>query len=201
MELKNRHIILASGSPRRREILKEHGIDFEIIKPDCSEETAPGLSPDQIVMTLAERKAKCVLSENPGILGGGNLILASDTVVAFDGEIMGKPVDEADAFRMLSELNGKMNFVYSGVCILSAEPSECMLFAARTDVYFKKYTDEDINAYIATGEPMDKAGAYAIQGGFAPYADHIDGDFDNVVGLPYDELMRRCKGNNNDQLQ
>ena len=105
-------------------------------------------------------------------------------------------VFEADAFRMLSELNGKMHSVYSGVCILSSKPSECLLFAARTDVFFNQYSDSDIKAYIATGEPMDKAGAYAIQGGFAPYVDHIEGDYDNVVGLPYDELVRRLEKQN-----
>ena len=196
MNLTNRHIILASGSPRRREILAQHGIDFEIIKPDCSEETEAGLSPAEIVKTLARRKAECVLSENPGILEGGKLILASDTIVAYESEVLGKPADEADAFRMLSELSGKMHSVYSGVCILSGVPSECLLFAARTDVFFKQYSDSDIKAYIATGEPMDKAGAYAIQGGFAPYVDHIEGDYDNVVGLPYDELVRRLEKQN-----
>lgn len=186
MLLKDKHVILASGSPRRIDILREDGISFEAVKPGCSEEFLTRLTPAQAVMALALRKALAI-GERDG------LVLACDTVVVYGDRLIGKPVDEADAFRILSELNGQKHKVMSGVAILQKNPKFTLVFSAETDVYFKHYTDEDILRYIATGEPMDKAGAYAIQGGFAGYIERIEGAYDNVVGLPYAEIKERLR--------
>jgi septum formation protein len=181
MLLKDKHVILASGSPRRIDILRKDGVDFESILPKCNEEIALNLSPKQTVMALALRKALSI-GERDG------LILACDTVVVHDGKIIGKPKDEADAKRILTELNGKKHKVISGVAIIQKIPKITLVFSDETVVYFKCYSEADIDSYIATGEPMDKAGAYAIQGGFKKYIDHIEGDYDNVVGFPYEKI-------------
>ena len=178
-------IILASSSPRRIKMLQALGIELRIINPDVEEKVHLSLSPGQLVMSLALKKALYVeeqLTHNGEDLSD-TLLIAADTIVYADG-VIGKPQTEEDAFRILSFLRGRPHKVYSGVCLLGTEKNVRHVFFRETAVFFKDYTDEDIHQYIASGEPMDKAGAYAIQGGFASYIDHIEGDLDNVIGLP-----------------
>ena len=178
-------IILASQSPRRRELLEQIGLTDFIIRPAQGEERAdPGLSPDRLVEELSRRKAE----EAAASSGPDDLIIAADTVVAIDGRILGKPRDRQDAVRMLALLSGRTNTVYTGVTVARAGRFETEHEA--TDVLFRTLTPEEIDAYAATGEPLDKAGAYGIQGRGALLVEGIRGDYGNVVGLPLCRLGR-----------
>ena len=174
-------LILASGSPRRRELLGKMGYTFEICTPDVDEHVV-GHARD-IVYTLAERKARA---------GAGHydrgVIIASDTLVSLDGAPLGKPADAADAHRMLRALSGREHEVFSGVCVMDIETGRHETRSVRTGVTFRALTDEEIDAYIATGEPMDKAGAYAIQGGAGAFVSALDGELENVIGFPVVEV-------------
>ncbi len=247
--MKNSMIILASGSPRRIEMMEQHGITPAIIKPECDEELPDGIKGEDAVMFLSLKKAldvearikqwaldasetaagtadadglakaenatvgENVLStqavENAGgvqavkkaggaqdlnnadlcrkYLENGAYIIAADTIVYKD-EIIGKPRDREDARRILGELNGKEHYVITGVSILRCGRPERRTFAETTKVYFKKYSMEELEAYIKSDEPYDKAGGYAIQGTFGKYIDHIDGDMNNVIGFPWDRI-------------
>jgi septum formation protein len=192
LDLKQTNVILASGSPRRVDMLRADGIEPLIVRPDCEENIHIALTPAQEVMALALRKnlrAVEMLAEQ-GRLPAEGVVLSADTMVVLNGTSIGKPADEDDAFRILSGLNGRKHTVCSGACLCDLATGRRQLFSENTDVYFMEYTDEDIRAYIATGEPMDKAGAYAIQGGFAPYVTHTDGPLDNVIGFPYASIKR-----------
>jgi len=184
-------LILASASPRRKEILEQMGLVFSVL-PSCAEEVITSTNPEDVVKELSLQKAREVaeLTEEPA------LVIGSDTVVASNVEIMGKPVDEADAFRMLKHLQGATHMVYTGVSVIDTSTKEVLVhFAEGTEVSMYPMTDEWIRAYIATKEPMDKAGAYAIQGGCAPYIRGIHGEYSNVVGFPaarfYQELLKQ----------
>lgn len=187
-------IILASKSPRRLDILREHGIE-PIVMPGNADELLPcDISFTDAVTMLSDRKALAAL-EQPGIteFDGKSLVIASDTIVYKD-KIMGKPIDEGDAFDMLSSLRNDMHYVASGVTLIAVingepQPDTRISFAEVTEIICGDYTDEDIRSYIATGEPMDKAGAYAIQGGFRKYISEFKGDYENVVGLPYSRII------------
>lgn len=186
MKINDVKIVLASGSPRRIEMLQKDGADPVIIKPGCEENLNTELTPQQAVMSLALRKNLWVLDSMPEDLRAEDcLVLSADTVVVYDGKIIGKPEDEEDAFRILSMLRGKEHYVCSGACITRTSIDTKYVFAESTTVKFKDYSDGEIRSYIATGEPMDKAGAYAIQGGFAPYIEYTEGNMDNVIGFPY----------------
>ncbi len=185
-------IILASASPRRREILEKHGIDPIVIPTDADEFLREGIGMTDAVKILAERKARsCYTSirHNPDLLNKyqGHVIIGSDTIV-FKDEIMGKPVDEADAFRMLDSIRGTSHYVVTGVCLIDVDSGDSAVISDTTTVWCKDYSDEDIYDYISREEPYDKAGSYAIQGYFGRYIDHIDGDYENVVGLPYHRI-------------
>ena len=169
--------ILASASPRRKELFASLVGDFEILPADCDENVTAD-SPASLVKTLAHRKAACVAALPQA---NGKAVLGAETVVALGNEILGKPKDEADAARMLEALSGNTHEVYTGVCILSPT-GEKRVDAACTKVRFYPLTKAQITAYIATGSPMDKAGAYGIQDG--GLVERIDGSFSNVVGLP-----------------
>ena len=163
-------LILASGSPRRSEILKNAGYEF-VVKPTSADESLPdGILPEDAVKLLSERKADAAKIEY------SDVVLSADTVVALEDKILGKPSDKAEAFLMLRSLSGKTHSVYTG--------------AVKTDVLFYPLTDDEINAYIATGEPFDKAGAYGIQGRAAVFVEKIDGDYYSVVGLPLSRCAR-----------
>ena len=179
-------LILASGSPRRRELLSKMGYAFEICTPDVDEHVT-GHARD-IVYTLAERKAKAGASHyERGIL------IASDTLVSLDGVPLGKPEDAEDARRMLRALSDREHEVFSGVCVVDIATGRHETRAVRTGVTFRALTDQEIDAYIATGEPMDKAGAYAIQGGAGAFVEVLDGEYDNVVGFPTEEVSEMLK--------
>ncbi|MGN0668910.1 MAG: Maf family protein [Oscillospiraceae bacterium] len=181
-------MILASQSPRRRELLSLITDDFRII-PAKGEEILPEkISPENAVLTLSEQKADEIYRENRG-----EVIVAADTIVAIDGKILGKPADEKDAFAMLKTLSGRVHEVFTGVCVIFANGRKERFFE-ETKVEFYELSDEEIAAYIKTGEPMDKAGAYGIQGKGALLVKRIDGDYYNVMGLPVARLLRVLNG-------
>lgn len=177
-------IVLASGSPRRRELLASTGIPFRVVVSDADEIAPEDMAPAEVAMRNAQAKALAIACELPA----SSTVIGADTIVVLDGSIFGKPRDEQDARRMLRELSGKAHEVITGVCV--ARDGACETFADVTKVHFKQLTDEEIAAYVATGEPLDKAGAYGIQGGAAVFVERIEGDYDNVVGLPVKRLQR-----------
>ncbi len=207
-------VILASGSPRRRELLASLGIRFAIQVPQVDETVVRGLTAGETVERLAGKKGRAVverllngqsqnmgnvdgqrcvkeMARRPGVARRGEepvLVIAADTVVALDEQIMGKPEDEADACQMLRRLSGRRHQVFSGLALfeISQEKTEYRerLGHVRTDVQFRRLSEETIRRYVATGEPMDKAGSYAIQGLGATLVEGIHGDYFNVVGLP-----------------
>ena len=183
-------IVLASASPRRREILAQAGFSFEVL-PGTNEEIKRGAAPGEIVENLAADKA----SDVAGKCSGECLIIGADTIVVFDGEIMGKPADEADAYRMLHKIQGRVHQVYTGVALLDKTPEgiKVSTFHQKTDVWVYPMSDDEIYGYIATKDPMDKAGSYGIQGQFAMFIEKIDGDYLNVVGLPLARLYQELK--------
>lgn len=175
--------IVASASPRRKEILSMGGFSFRIIPSDCDESINEKLSPDETVKMLAERKALSVLSENEA-----SVVLGCDTVVALGDEILGKPADREDAFNMIKALSGKTHRVCTGVCIADREKSES--FVSVAEVEFYELSDETVKSYVETGECDDKAGAYGIQGLGGTLVKGIKGDYYAIVGLPYAETVR-----------
>jgi septum formation protein len=173
-------LILASASPRRRELLAQAGFVFDVIAADIPELSKPGEDPIRFVTRLAREKAEAVADRHS--LPPGALILGADTIVLVDGEVLGKPKDAADAARMLRLLSGRTHQVITGVCLLRGR--ERQRAAEVTFVRFNTLSDAEIDDYIATGEPMDKAGAYAIQGRAGRWIPRIHGCYFNVVGLP-----------------
>ena len=172
-------IILASQSPRRRELLERMGVgDFCIVTPDIDEQMDRDLPPGELVGRISLEKALAVQAQE----GKGPIIIAADTVVALDGAVLGKPADELDAFKMLSTLSGCRHQVYTGLTVLRGE--EQYTVSEETTVTFRELSAEEIDRYVATGEPMDKAGAYGIQGYGALLVEGIQGDYYNVMGLP-----------------
>lgn len=174
------NIILASASPRRRELLERMGIvDFQIIVSDADESLEDGLPPAEQVERLSRLKADAVAAE---VSDPDAVIIAADTVVALDGMILGKPADEEDAFRMLSALSGVCHHVYTGVTVIQGDKT--LTRHEATSVVFRSLEPEEVELYISTGECMDKAGAYGIQGYGALLVEGINGDYYNVMGLP-----------------
>ena len=194
-------IVLASGSPRRKELLEREGVEFTVRVSEVDEFLEPDLlrQPEEAAKKLAERKARAVLEEmfNEAYVGTV-MVVGADTMVVVDGAIYGKPEDEADARRILGELSGRAHQVITGVSVwLAGAPANeedisiaFRSFAETSHVVFKELDDELIERYIATGEPMDKAGAYGVQGkGGEMLVERVAGDFDNVVGLPVKRLI------------
>lgn len=197
-------IILASASPRRKELLEQIGMEFEIC-PAKGEEVITQNRPDAVVLELSRQKAEEVAAgvltyneTHPDLATPQDiLVIGADTVVAYGNEILGKPKDEADAKRMLDLLQGNTHSVYTGITLVFIDKSGRTgeyCFFEKTDVTMYPMDEDEINRYIATGEPMDKAGSYGIQGRCAIYIKQIEGDYNNVVGLPvarlYQELRR-----------
>lgn len=181
VEMVTEGVILASGSPRRRELLGEMGVSFEIDVPDVDEHV--GGTPDKMVAVLAERKARAVAERRKE-----GVIVAADTLVALDERALGKPADEEDARNMLRSLSGRVHDVFTGVCVIDAKSGRVLVSAERTGVRFRDLSEEEICAYVAGGEPMDKAGAYAIQGGAGTFVVGYEGSRTNVIGLPVEKL-------------
>lgn len=186
-------IVLASGSPRRKELLAKTGLKFSVVVSG-GEEKAETSDPAETVEKLSLDKASAVADllqaeKEP------QLIIGADTVVACDGEILGKPSDREDAFRMLWKLQGETHQVYTGVTLLLKKEDtwQAHTFNEKTDVQFYPVSREELLAYIETGEPMDKAGSYGIQGKFGIYVKGICGDYNNVVGLPVGRLVYELK--------
>lgn len=183
-------LILASTSPRRRELLGLLGLPFEVVAPAFDEEAVSpeALSPPDYVTTLARGKAL----EVAGRAGGDALVVGADTTVTLDGQYLNKPADAEDAHRMLRILSGRAHQVYTGLCLVSVQGGVAqtpVLDHAATDVTFDVLSEDVIAAYIATGEPLDKAGAYGIQGKALSFIPSIHGDYFNVVGLPLNRLV------------
>ena len=176
-------LVLASQSPRRQEMMVQMGVPFEVVPSLAPEDDVTGEGPER-VRILARRKAEEVFARMPG-----RMVLAADTLVCVEGRVLGKPVDEEDACRMLQLLSGRVNQVASGVCLISpdgtVQEEVCL-----TDVEFAPLSPETIHRYVATGEPVDKAGAYAVQGRAGAFVTRISGSPSNVVGMPMETVAR-----------
>ena len=185
-----KEIILASASPRRRELLSQAGIPF-LVKPSQAEEHITATDPGEAVEELSLLKCRDIYMKTKGDV----LVLGADTVVAAEGEILGKPSGKEEAVQMLRMLQGKEHQVYTGVTLMEREgkTERVHTFYEKTQVCFYTMTEEEIRAYVETGESMDKAGAYGIQGRFAIFIKEIHGDYNNVVGLPLARLYQECK--------
>ena len=188
-------IILASASPRRSELLKQAGFSFTVV-PSTIEETRTKTVPGQLAEDLAFQKANDVYETVKGNYTDQDfMVIGADTIVYYDGEVLGKPADEQEAFDMLKLLSDRTHQVYTGLAIILKKDSEKQihLLHERTDVTFYPISDEELKDYIATGDPLDKAGAYGIQGAFAVHVKEIKGDYNNVVGLPIARLYQTIK--------
>ena len=186
-------IVLASGSPRRKELLAKTGLKFSVVVSggeEKAETSDPAETEEKLSLDKASAVADLLQAEKEP-----QLIIGADTVVACDGEILGKPSDREDAFRMLWKLQGQTHQVYTGVTLLLKKKHtwQAHTFSEKTDVQFYPVSREELLAYIETGEPMDKAGSYGIQGGFGIYVKGICGDYNNVVGLPVGRLVYELK--------
>jgi septum formation protein len=180
------NLILASNSPRRKELLSLGGQKYRVAPADVDETPREGEDPKQYVLRLAQEKAQVAAKG----IQQDSLILAADTTVVFQGRILGKPADEKEAKQILGELRGKTHLVYTGLALLRTRDQSMLTDFAETEVPMRDYTDSEIDAYIASGDPLDKAGAYAIQhAGFHPVA-YMQGCYANVIGLPLCHLQR-----------
>lgn len=188
-------LILASGSPRRSELLARAGYTFRIIVSDADETAPANLDPAAIAIHNAHAKASAVSTKT----SADAVIIGADTIVVLDGRVYGKPADIAEARTTLRALSGHTHQVITGVCIV--HDKTCSTFAETTDVVFRTLDDAEIDAYISTGEPFDKAGAYGIQGKGATLVDRIQGDYENVIGLPVARLQRSLDLECSDKIQ
>ena len=178
------HIVLASASPRRQELLQRMGItEFDIRVPEAEETYPEGLSPRQIVEYISREKADAAVK----LCGADEIVITADTMVFQDDARLGKPTDEADALRMLTALQGRHHTVCTGVTVRQGD--RAVTESEETEVIFRPASEKELLAYIATGEPMDKAGAYGIQGGAALFCEGLTGDYYNVMGLPVCRLL------------
>ena len=175
-------IILASESPRRKELLAQMGLLFDVVPPGIDEMPWPNEAPASYALRNASDKARAVARR----VGAGAIVVAADTIVVADEHILEKPGDAAHAKAMLRMLSGRWHDVITGVCVIAGARESGR--AVRTGVKFRTLDKADIDAYVATGEPMDKAGSYAIQGGAAGFVEKVEGSYSNVVGLPVEEL-------------
>ncbi len=183
-------LILASASPRRKEILSAAGYAFEIQTADVNEDIGVR-DPELLVRELALLKAVAVGKK----VHGNAIVVGADTVVSFNGEIMGKPMNRTDAKRMITALSGNVHQVYTGVCVLSTADGSATSRSDVTHVTFRKLSEQEIDAYVATGECDDKAGAYAIQGIGGALVEKTEGDLNNVIGFPlwlFEEMIKGC---------
>jgi len=177
-------LILASNSPRRRSLLEQAGLEFTVIPSDINEDTVAMSSPDAYTRKLAERKARDISDQYPD-----SWVIGADTIVVIDDIVLGKPGSGDDARRMLKKLSGKTHQVITGYCVCCKNKNRFFLDTIKTDVMFRDLSDEEIEWYIDTGEPFDKAGAYAIQGLGVLLVKRINGSYTNVVGLPVCEVV------------
>lgn len=191
-------IILASASPRRKELLKQIGISFKTM-PSIKEEKITKNTPEEIVEELSYQKAVDICGQLGDSMKEDFVVIGADTIVSIWGEIMGKPIDKENACEMLSKLQGKSHQVYTGVTLAwkyKDTPAMFHTFHECSDVTVYPMTEEEIRSYVNSGEPMDKAGAYAVQGKFAAYIQGICGDYNNIVGLPIGRVYQEMKQRN-----
>ncbi|MBI2830101.1 MAG: septum formation inhibitor Maf [Chloroflexi bacterium] len=181
-------IVLASASPRRKALLEQIGLKFEVEPSEYEEKLVPGLEPHVMAVRLSLSKAKQVSPHHPN-----SLVMAADTLGVLEGEIIGKPHTSAQARQMLKKLSGKMHLVITGFSVIDTDTANTVSRSVETKVYFRKLTSEEIDAYVKSGEPLDKAGAYAIQGLGAVLVERIEGDYFNVIGLPLCALAESLK--------
>jgi septum formation protein len=189
--LNGKRLVLASSSPRREKILKKTGIDFEVIFPENIEERNISSDPVSHVLELSRKKAESVARK-----AMDSLILGADTIVVLDGEILGKPKDSDEAFKMLKKLSGMEHKVYTGISLVDKDRKKILSGYQLTKVKFNQLKDKEIKDYIDTDEPLDKAGAYGIQGMGNFLVEKIEGDLDNVIGLPLrklEELLKKIR--------
>ncbi len=180
------HLILASSSPRRQELLQQVGLDFAVYSPDIDESVLPGETVEAYVERLARAKAQAVLVKFPDAI-----VIAADTSLSLDGQIIGKPESKQHAFAIWSQLSGRQHDVFSGVCVATSQRISSIVVCTRVE--FQQLSLDDMENYWATGEPVGKAGAYAIQGIAAQYIPRIEGSYSNVVGLPLYETLQLLK--------
>ncbi|MBQ2889919.1 MAG: septum formation inhibitor Maf [Clostridia bacterium] len=181
--------VLASASPRRKQLLQSIGLSAQIIPANIDEDKLKGLPPEKMVSQLAMLKATDVARS----FKGETYVIGADTCVCLDGEILGKPHNIADAKRMLQMLSGKKHTVYTGYCVVDCKSGNATSKCEKTEVKFRTLSEKEIDAYIKTREPMDKAGAYGIQGKGSIFIEKIEGDYFNVVGLPLCALSQMMR--------
>ncbi|MFZ1918592.1 MAG: Maf family protein [Terriglobales bacterium] len=179
-------LVLASASPRRHDLLRSAGIPFEVHPADIPEDPLPGENAESCAERLAREKAQAIARKRPN-----DAVLGADTVVVIDDQILGKPVDASDAARMLRLVSGRTHQVITGVCLVMG--GECSVASETTSVTMSEISADEISGYVATAEPMDKAGAYAIQGIASCWIPRIEGDYSNVVGLPVALVYRMLR--------
>ena len=191
--MKTANLILASGSPRRIEMMKQKGYHPAILPAEIEETLPFPMNGETSVMYLACRKALWTESAlTDAQKESAPVIIAADTIVYKD-RIIGKPADEKEAFETLSFLRNNWQYVITGVCLLQAGQPLRRLFHEKTKVYFRDYTEAELSSYVKTTEPYDKAGGYAIQGTFGQYVDHIEGDYENVIGFPWSRIEKELE--------
>ena len=187
-------LVLASASPRRRHLLGQLGLEFDVQPSDVDETVPQGIEPSALVQHLAMEKAVTVARQHPG-----RLVLGADTIVVLDGNVLGKPTDETDARAMLGRLSGRRHTVFTGLALVHLDSTRRVAAHEQTDVYVDDLSDDEIARYVATGSPMDKAGAYGIQDDYgAVFIHRIEGDYYNVVGLPLHRLYRMLRASFSD---
>ncbi|CAH2214261.1 Maf family protein [Tepidibacter aestuarii] len=178
------NIVLASASPRRKELLFNLNLNFEIMKSDIDEFVNEKDTPESVAMSLSFQKAIDIANKT----SRNSIVIGADTIVVFDGKILGKPKDEQDAFNTLKQLSGKYHKVITGICTLRLSDNKKIVDYEVTKVKMREFSEDEIKRYIKTAEPMDKAGSYGIQGYGSLLVEKIDGDYSNVVGLPVSKL-------------
>ena len=177
-------VILASGSPRRLELLKSLIKDFKVVPSDYEEDMTMNLVPSELVMTLAKGKADDVAKHEKGV------VIGADTIIVFNGKVLGKPKSKEEAKNTLKELSGNVHKVYTGVVIIDTEKGKEVVGYDVTEVEFKEISDKEIEEYVETGEPMDKAGSYAIQGLGKKFVKEYNGSYTNIIGLPMERVEK-----------
>jgi septum formation protein len=186
----NKKIILASGSPRRKELLEKAGISFEVLVSEYEEDMTLPLSPGELVKYLSRGKAETVAKKHTGAI-----IISADTIVVYRDIVLGKPHTENRAREMLRLLSGKQHSVFTGFTIILKDEEKIISRAVESKVFFKTLSEEEINEYILTGEPLEKAGAYAVQMLGQKFIQKIEGDIPNIIGLPITEILKELQEN------
>jgi nucleoside triphosphate pyrophosphatase len=186
--INTKKIVLASASPRRKELLEKLGLEFTVEPSNSDENIQPGVDPHELAKSLSREKARLVARNHRDAL-----VIAADTFILLDGMVLGKPASETEARELLEEMNGRQHSVITGFTVMEAMSNKVISESVETEVYIRKMTLQEIDSYVKTGEPLDKAGAYAIQGLGSVIVERIEGDYFNVIGLPLSALAESLK--------